>query len=103
MAGAPIQSAAREEKARRKSAGERLRDEALVKAAAAKFKYTGLSLREIARRLERAPSGLHKLAVQGKIPRNSDGTFDQKDVLIALGKIAPGRTRWGCARPGSRR
>ncbi|MGD0076721.1 MAG: hypothetical protein ABSD31_20695 [Candidatus Binataceae bacterium] len=45
---------------------------------------TNLSLRELARRLERAPSGLHKLAVRGKIPRNADGSFDLAPVMVAL-------------------
>lgn len=43
-----------------------------------------LSLRALARLLDRAPSGIHKLAAQGKIPRNADGTFDLAPVMVAL-------------------
>ncbi len=43
-----------------------------------------LSLRALARLLDRAPSGIHKLATQGKIPRNADGTFDLAPVMVAL-------------------
>lgn len=43
-----------------------------------------LSLRELARLLGRAPSGVHKLAAQGKIPRNADGSFDLAPVMVAL-------------------
>jgi len=44
----------------------------------------GISLNELARRLGRAKSGLHKLAKNGQIPRNADNTFDENAVREAL-------------------
>lgn len=44
----------------------------------------GLSLSELARRLGRAKSGLHKLAAKGQIPKAADGTFDLEAVKAAL-------------------
>ena len=43
-----------------------------------------ISLSELARRLGRAKSGLHKLAATGQIPKGADGKFDEADVRAAL-------------------
>ncbi|MHC2108369.1 hypothetical protein [Methylobacterium sp. CM6246] len=43
-----------------------------------------LSLRELARRLNRDPSGLGRLAKKGVIPKGSDGKFDEVAVRRAL-------------------
>ena len=53
----------------------------------------GIGLSELARRLGRAKSGLHKLASLGQIPRNTDGSFDQVAVEKALGNLDPARRR----------
>ena len=44
----------------------------------------GVSLSELARRLGRAKSGLHKLAHRGQIPKLPDGTFNVEAVRAAL-------------------
>ncbi len=44
----------------------------------------GISLSELARRLDRAKSGLSKLAKNGQIPRLADGSFDEAAVRLAL-------------------
>jgi hypothetical protein len=43
-----------------------------------------ISLSELARRLGRAKSGLHKLAANGQIPKGGDGKFDEAAVREAL-------------------
>lgn len=43
-----------------------------------------ISLSELARRLGRAKSGLHKLAANGQIPKGEDGKFDEAAVRAAL-------------------
>jgi len=43
-----------------------------------------VSLSELARRLGRAKSGLHKLAANGQIPKGEDGKFDEAAVREAL-------------------
>lgn len=43
-----------------------------------------ISLSELARRLGRAKSGLHKLAANGQIPKGADGKFDEAEVRAAL-------------------
>lgn len=43
-----------------------------------------ISLSELARRLGRAKSGLHKLAANGQIPKGADGKFDEAAVREAL-------------------
>ena len=43
-----------------------------------------ISLSELARRLGRAKSGLHKLVASGQIPKGADGKFDEADVRAAL-------------------
>ena len=43
-----------------------------------------LSLRELARRLDRDKSGLSRLAAKGAIPKGSDGKFDEAEVRAAL-------------------
>lgn len=43
-----------------------------------------LSLSELARRLGRAKSGLHKLAAAGQIPKGADGKYDEAEVRAAL-------------------
>lgn len=45
-----------------------------------------LSLRELARRLDRDPSGLGRLARKGAIPKGTDGKFDEAAVRTALGQ-----------------
>jgi len=49
-----------------------------------KKKRAGVSLCELARRLGRAKSGLHRLVTTGAIPRLPDGTFDVDAVRLAL-------------------
>lgn len=48
------------------------------------FMPQGISLSELARRLDRAKSGLHKLAAKGQIPKLADGSFDEAAVRAAL-------------------
>ena len=43
-----------------------------------------ISLSELARRLGRAKSGLHKLAANGQIPKDADSKFDEAEVRAAL-------------------
>jgi hypothetical protein len=43
-----------------------------------------LSLRELARRLDRDPSGLGRLARKGVIPKGDDGKFDEAAVRMAI-------------------
>ena len=43
-----------------------------------------ISLSELARRLGRAKSGLHKLAANAQIPKGDDGKFDEVEVRAAL-------------------
>lgn len=43
-----------------------------------------ISLSELARRLGRAKSGLHKLAAAGQIPKGADGKFNEAEVRAAL-------------------
>jgi len=43
-----------------------------------------LTLSELARRLGRAKSGLHKLAAAGQIPKGLDGLYDVAEVEAAL-------------------
>ncbi|UDL95495.1 hypothetical protein LGH83_04540 [Lichenihabitans sp. PAMC28606] len=45
-----------------------------------------VSLSELARRLGRAKSGLHKLAAKGQIPRGADEKYDVDEVIAALKK-----------------
>ena len=53
-----------------------------------------LSLRELARRLDRDPSGLGRLARKGAIPQGSDGKFDEAAVRAALGRnVDPARRK----------
>lgn len=53
-----------------------------------------LSLRELARRLDRDPSGLSRLARKGQIPKGGDGKFDLDAVRIALdANTDPGRRK----------
>lgn len=53
-----------------------------------------LSLRELARRLNRDPSGLGRLAGKGAIPKDSDGKFDEAAVRAALGQnVDPARRK----------
>lgn len=55
-------------------------------------KADSLSLTELARRLGRSKSGVHKLAAKGQIPRNSDGSFCEHDVRESLaGNLDPAR------------
>jgi hypothetical protein len=52
----------------------------------------GISLCSLAKRLDRAKSGLHKLAVSGQIPRHADGSYDEAAVRVALeANLDPGR------------
>lgn len=48
------------------------------------FMADRLSLSELARRLGRAKSGLHKLAAAGQIPKGDDGKYDEAEVRAAL-------------------
>lgn len=53
-----------------------------------------LSLRELARRLDRDPSGLGRLARKGAIPKGADGKFDEAAVRTALGQnVDPARRK----------
>lgn len=53
-----------------------------------------LSLRELARRLDRDPSGLGRLARKGAIPKGDDGKFDEAAVRAALGRnVDPARQK----------
>ncbi|MFF9552735.1 hypothetical protein [Methylobacterium fujisawaense] len=53
-----------------------------------------LSLRELARRLDRDPSGLGRLARKGSIPKGDDGKFDEAAVRAALGRnVDPARQK----------
>jgi hypothetical protein len=44
----------------------------------------GISLGELSRRLKRDKGGLSRLAKKGRIPRNSDGSYDLDAVVAAL-------------------
>jgi len=44
----------------------------------------GISLGELARRLDRDKGGLSRLAKKGRIPRNPDGTYEEQAVRSAL-------------------
>src|SRR5690242_15630007 len=44
----------------------------------------GISLGELSRRLGRDKGGLSRLAKKGRIPRNSDGSYDLDAVVAAL-------------------
>lgn len=55
---------------------------------------TGISLRELARRLGRSAPSLGELADKGIIPRNADGTFDEMAVRAAYARnTAPNQRR----------
>lgn len=54
----------------------------------------GISLGELSRRLGRDKGGLSRLAKKGRIPRNTDGTFDENAVRAAMkATIDPARAK----------
>jgi hypothetical protein len=54
----------------------------------------GLTLGELSRRLGRDKGGLSRLAKKGRIPRNTDGTFDENAVRAAMkATIDPARAK----------